>query len=158
MKKRPVLFALALCACSGHKSSGPVTVKLDKLGLQIVMPFEPTIKDDGMLGGPHDLPGKGVVLHTRDHAWDDLNVAIDTKAWTIDEVKGTIAINKPRDVQVEQLSDGFAVTYATTTPYGERFGFQVERVIDGHQTECTTLAASVDVRTKLLTACKSLAR
>lgn len=129
------------------KAKGPT--KLPKVGLSIDV-----AGDDGEIMVSDGLSATSNMVNTV--PMGGLLVEASDKPQTLDDAKSDAAMFTPKDLKVETLPDGYALTYNNTGSMGANFFVTVQRTIDGKTIKCSSTGADNAHAQVALAACKSL--
>jgi hypothetical protein len=149
------LAALALPACSkkdGGSAGGggggdkPAAVTLAKLGVQLDIAGE---------ASPGDGMGDQSVMITGSEI-GAMNVELKKEAKPLEEAKSDVSMYTGKNMKVETLADGYAVTFDNKGEMGPGFFVDVQRTIGGKPYSCSTTTNSAERQANVLAACKSL--
>lgn len=127
-------------------SAGGAT-KLPKLGLTIDVPGKVEVEDALVGGEGHTLMGASVGAFTVDVATDKSS---------LDEAKSDADLYSPKNLNAEQLADGWALTFENTGSMGKNYFVTVQREIHGKTYRCSTMLGEAKQAAAVLAACKTL--
>jgi len=111
-----------------------------------------SIKTDGEVGEGMSPEGNMITGGTS----GAFTVEPDKTPMTADEIKKDAADNKPKDLKVDTLADGFIVTYVNTGSAGDNFWVDARRKIGGKAIRCSSTVSSADQQAAVVAACKSI--
>lgn len=123
--------------------------KLPKVGLSIDV-----AGDDGEIMVSDGLSVTSNMVNTV--PMGGLLVEATDKPQTLDDAKSDAAMFTPKDLKIDTLPDGYALTYNNTGSMGANFFVVVQRTIDGKTIKCSSTGSDNAHAQIALAACKSL--
>jgi hypothetical protein len=160
-----MVFALAALGCGksesgtssegsakpagGEKAAGGAsTITLDKLGgLKADVPAGAKA-GDAMVGEGVMIQGPDLVV--------TIETASETRPKTAEDAKKEADMYSPKNVYVENLADGWALTYENEGGMGKNYFVQVRRDVGGKAIWCETTASTTKQQQNALATCKSI--
>lgn len=135
-------------AASGKATEAKGPTKLPRLGLVIEAPGSIRV-GDAILGEGHMLQGSGVGA---------MQIEIADKVQSLDEAKSDADMYSPKNLEAEELPDGWALTFENTGGMGTNYFVTIQRTIDGKSYKCSTTGADKGQAAAVAAACKTLAK
>lgn len=157
MTRTYLVMVLALAAC-GKKDDKPAAGGADKekpaapAGDSKKLKVGLSITTDGEIGEGMSPEGNMITGGSA----GAFTVEPDKTPMTADEIKKDAADNKPKDLKVDTLPDGFIVTYVNTGSAGDNFWVDARRKIGGKDIRCSSTVSSADQQAAVVAACKSI--
>lgn len=159
MRASTLALSLLLLACAGDKGGAgdggdaaatpSTTVELRKYGLTTTAPAGAEAKDE-IVGDGVMIQGPGIIA--------TVVVADDATPATVDAAKESNASYAPQNVVVDELADGWALTWDNQGDMGANYWVQVRRELAGATYWCTSVATEPAQQRNALAACKGLER
>lgn len=131
-------------AKSSEKAAATKLPKVDNLSIDV--PGEVTVSD-GIMGDGNMLQGEDVGA---------FQVEPFKTPQTADEAKADADMYTPKNLKVETLADGWAMTFENTGSMGTNYWVTVRRDIGGKPYKCSSTQDQKERAAAVLAACKSL--
>lgn len=145
-----VMLASVGLGCPKKEPEGKVTLSLDNMPELVVTAPEGTTVSKNALGLGVMLQGPGVSMTVGKREASDPR--------TLDEAKKNAESYSPKDMKVEDLSDGFILTYTNEGNMGVNYWLVGRRVIDGTTYTCGVKSPKQEHQTSGVAICKSLTK
>jgi len=125
--------------------AGPTAI--EKLGIKATLPAGAEI-GDGVAGDGVMIQAPGLVV--------SIDVASEMRPATLDAAKEEADMYTPKNIQTEELPDGWVFTFENEGGMGKNYFVQVRREIGGKAYWCDTTASQPEQATNAIAVCKSL--
>ncbi|HEY4244601.1 MAG TPA: hypothetical protein VGM88_32530 [Kofleriaceae bacterium] len=147
-----ILFtSLVITGCSkggdaGGGGSKPAAVKLAKLGVELDLPGEVSPGDG--------LGDDSIMITGSDIGAMDVDLAKTPQS--VEDAKSDANMFTPKNLKVDTLPDGYAITFDNKGDMGANFFVDVQRTIGGKAYKCATTTNTAERQAAVLAACKTL--